>query len=190
MSAGELTKAGMLRNPNGAVISECGNYRYWLHRSWPIGIGWTVFVMLNPSTADADKDDPTIRRCIQFAKGFGSKGLIVVNLFAWRATDPRTLLGYRQDYVGPENHAYIVRACEIAAQHDVSEFGDISVSGRVICAWGTHRCATRERVMETMGWIDVAYGEAVCLGHTMNGAPKHPLYVRGDTPLERFKGPP
>ena len=73
----------------GAVISDCKRYRYRLWRIWNGSQSRLVFVMLNPSTADGEQDDPTIRKCVGFAERLGYGGIEVVNLFAWRATDPR-----------------------------------------------------------------------------------------------------
>ncbi len=189
MSVSELTRAALLHNDAGAVISECGRYRYWLHRRWMFGQGWTVFIILNPSTADAVFDDPTIRRCINFAKDFGSMGLIVVNLFAWRATDPRELLNDKIDATGPENHAYVVRACELAARHEDDGMGGMHIPGKVICAWGAHPTATPQQTKELMGWIDAAHGQAFCLGLTKSGLPRHPLYVAARTEIVPYDGP-
>ena len=104
-----------------AIISECGTYRYLLQRSWDVKLQAVCFIMLNPSTADAQVDDPTIRRCIGFAQRFGFGQLEVVNLFALRSTNPKKLLDH-QDPIGPENNEQIV-----AAAH---------VCNLTICAWG------------------------------------------------------
>jgi hypothetical protein len=92
-----------------AVISPCGRYRYRLDRRWADGpsIAW---IMLNPSTADSNTDDPTIRRIRAFSQAWGFGALTVVNLYAWRATDPRDLW-QAPGPVGPENDAYLVEAC-------------------------------------------------------------------------------
>jgi len=81
---------------NGAELSPCGQYRYVLWRDTGTGEGSVVFIMLNPSTADATTDDPTIRRCLGFARHWGYRTLVVVNLFALRATNPRMLLTHTQ----------------------------------------------------------------------------------------------
>lgn len=85
-----------------AIISECGKYRYSLSRIWDENKANVLFIMLNPSTADGDVDDPTIRRCIGFAKSWGYGGIYVGNLFAYRATDPKELLKV-ENPIGFEN---------------------------------------------------------------------------------------
>lgn len=190
MSASDLTRAALLHSNSGAVVSSDGKYRYWLHRRWSKGLGWMVFVMLNPSTADATKDDPTIRRCMKFAKDNGHEGVIVVNLFAWRETDPDNLLAQvhsDRDLVGPENHNYVTLAAELAAQHEVVD-GSMLTPGRIVCAWGAHKAATKDSVATVLGWIDAAaFGPTYCLGRTRNGSPRHPLFVPAQTKLERYQ---
>lgn len=185
MSASSLTEARLLHGATGAVISSCEQYRYWLHRSWLHGIGWTVFVMLNPSTADAAIDDPTIRRCIGFAKRLGSMGVIVVNLYGARSTDPDALWKLN-DPVGPENHAYIVLAAELAAQQHRDREGHQFVPGHVICAWGAHPIALNQQ-QTALGWIAAAGATPMCLGKTKMGHPRHPLYVPSIEPLIAFE---
>ncbi len=156
-----------------AVISECGTYRYQLEREW--NKAWkkrALFIMLNPSTADAEKDDPTIRRCINFANREGCTQLSVVNLFAYRSTDPKWLWG-APDPVGPENDAHI--------HHEILG------ADLVIAAWGANGLAGAAfprvlRVQEYAGSKPV-----LCLGMTKEGAPRHPLYIARDQPLESFK---
>ena len=105
-----------------AVISECGRYRYSLLREWNAGRPRLCIVMLNPSTADANKDDPTIRRCIGFARRDGYGSIVVVNVAAFRATKPKDML-MAADPVGPENDAALW-------------FGAMQ-SEAVLVAWGT-----------------------------------------------------
>lgn len=156
-----------------ASLSECGTYRYALRRRWaadPMTPALT-FVMLNPSTADATLDDPTIRRCIGFAKREGYGAVKVLNLYAFRATNPKALLTC-DDPVGPENDDYLDSAC-------------LATPGRVpvvVAAWGVH--ARPDRVAAVL-----ELGEGAdwrCLGTTKDGHPRHPLYVRGDQPLLPF----
>ena len=119
--------------------------------------------MLNPSTADAERDDPTIRRCMGFARGWGFGGVVVVNLFGLRSPDPAALLA-AADPVGPLNDAHVRRACRDA--------------GLVVAAWGAHR-SVGKRALE----IGPLLGEACCFGRTLGGDPRHPLYLRRDAPL-------
>ena len=154
-----------------AIISPCGRYRYRLHREWGEG-GECLFVMLNPSTADAEKDDPTIRRCIGFARQFGCGSLTVVNLYALRATHPRALFA-AIDPVGPENEAHILRALT-------------QPPALVIAAWGAHghRSVARQKFLLAAQRTE---NPVWCLGWTKDGAPRHPLYVRADALLVRLE---
>lgn len=153
-----------------AVISECQTYRYSLSRRWASGASMR-FVMLNPSTADATLDDPTIRRCIGFAKREGAAGLVVLNLYAYRATNPKALLTCT-DPVGPDNNAWLAAHLQAAALP-------------VVAAWGASARADRvRRVLDLVGDVDWR-----CLGTTKAGYPRHPLYVPGVQPLLPF-GPP
>lgn len=108
----------------GAFISECNLYRYWLTREWGEGGNLMAFVMLNPSTADANIDDPTIRRCVGFAKREGRNGIVVVNLFAGRATDPDEMFKMR-DPVGPDMYdSDTGKSLKPLHVEDVSEWTD------------------------------------------------------------------
>lgn len=163
--------------PRGeALFSPCGVYRYRLTRQID---GHSVqsartatFIMLNPSTADADQDDPTIRRCISFARSWGCPRLIVANIFAIRATDPKVMLAHNQP-VGPYNNVNIIAAAEQAK------------GGFVVCAWGAHG-AHRGRSAEVLAMLDAIGSRPMCLGTTASGQPRHPLYVKGSTELQRF----
>lgn len=153
---------------SSAVISDCGLYRYVLTRTWDACLPRISFVMLNPSTADANQDDPTIRRCMGFARDWGCGGIQVFNLFALRATNPNELHDV-DDPVGPHNDLFI-------REH---------IDQRIVAAWGvmgTYR--DRERhVLELLRRMPVT---VECLGVTKHGRPKHPLYVPAATKLERF----
>ncbi len=92
-----------------AGFSRCRRYRYWLRRSWDTTLPQCAFIGLNPSTADADTDDPTLRRCVDFAKQWGCGSLLLVNLFALRATDPRALTTV-PDPIGPRANIWLRRA--------------------------------------------------------------------------------
>lgn len=149
----------------GAIISDDGLYRYSLIREWDDGVGSLVIAGLNPSTADGKVDDPTIRREVAFARAWGMRKLVKVNLFAYRATDPLELQRFAGDIVGPDNDAWIRLAC------------DSSDVRRIIVAWGAWGDRYRGRVAAVLN----AIGRPVeCLSVTKSGQPKHPLYLRAD----------
>ena len=146
-----------------AVISACLRYRYLLTRQIGPGAGTATFIMLNPSTADATNDDPTIRRCIGFARQWECGHLAVLNLFAVRATDPADMKR-AEDPVGPENRDWFDKTLSAPEP------------GPVICAWGVHG-AHLGQDMTVLGWL-AGYGvEPLALGVTRDGHPKHPLYL-------------
>ncbi|GAB4384229.1 MAG: DUF1643 domain-containing protein [Phycisphaerales bacterium] len=143
-----------------ASFDRTRTYRYTLHRRWSPGPRRACFCLLNPSTADAHRNDPTVRRCIGFAQDWGFDALEVVNIFALRSTDPAALIRC-DDPVGPGNDRAIVRAARRA---------EICVLG-----WGAHgQLLDRgRRVLELLR----PYAEPLCLGLTAAGQPRHPLYL-------------
>lgn len=162
---------GLFGEESTATFSPCRTYRYALTRRWEEDDSDGVaFLMLNPSTADAMADDPTIRRCVGFAKTWGFGGLLVLNLFALRATDPKQLYGH-DDPVGPDNDAVIGGWLD-------------RLSGPVVAAWGVHG-AYRQRHAEVTDLVRAHGKQLMCLGATKDGHPKHPLYVAASTPLVR-----
>jgi len=167
----------------GAVISPCTYYRYRLWRTWspkpPL-----VFVMLNPSTADEHEDDPTIRKCMGFAERLGFGGIEVVNLFAWRATDPKELKcenGNVLGVIGPENDRFINLAVSLH-------------STTTVFAWGTHGQTHISRVIAVRDFVqrrlfELGATAPQCLGYTEKSAqPRHPLMLPYATPLQRYIG--
>ena len=148
-----------------AIITDCGKYRYALSRNWGAGEEFVCFIMLNPSTADAKKDDPTIRRCVSFARTWGYSNLEVVNLFAWRTPYTGDFRGVA-DPVGPDNSGYLLDA--------------MSRATIVIAAWGGLELA-RPRAQEVRQMAAQIRQRLYCLGVTKSGGPRHPLYVRGYT---------
>jgi hypothetical protein len=120
-----------------------------------------MFIGLNPSTADDQEDDPTVRRCIGFGRNWKFGGLILVNLFAYRSTDPAHLLD-AVDPIGPENDRQILENARAAA--------------RIVLAWGTGG-GFLDRDQHVLSLLRGGY----CLGTTKNGHPKHPLYLAGNT---------
>ena len=144
-----------------AILSSCKQYRYCLTRTWHTGKGTVLFIMLNPSTANAETDDPTIRRCIGFARKWGFQQLTVGNLFALRATNPQQIK-QAIDPVGPENDQHLIKM-------------SASADG-IITAWGT-RGSYLNRDSHV---LDLLPNTIEHLGLTKQGHPRHPLYVRAD----------
>lgn len=150
-----------------AVFDPTGAYRYQLWRQWNVGPvdGWRVaaFIMLNPSTADAEKDDPTVRRCIKYAQEWGYDALVVCNIFALRSTDPAKLYE-TLDPIGQDNDAHIADAVRNAAL--------------TVCAWGAHGSYMKR------GHDVYKNVKAITLPHylkmTLSGQPGHPLYLKGN----------
>lgn len=155
----------------GAYISPCGTYRYRLWRVWNVNLGLVCFVMLNPSTADEEADDPTIRRCIRFAKDWGFGGIEVVNLYAYRATDPAAL-SLAADPVGPSNDVEIVTAAT-GARLVVAAWGATRLKAGLD---GTGVARTALRIDQVVRLL-TRNGIVHALGVTATGAPRHPLYV-------------
>lgn len=143
-----------------AVISACGRYRYALTRRWASGDA-VLWVMLNPSTADAQRDDATIRRIVAYSRSWGFGAASVVNLYAYRATRPQDLFR-ADDPVGPDNDAQLIRA---AAQHAC-----------IVAAWGAH--ARAERIAAVLALPGMHRLAALAL--TASGQPRHPLYLPGN----------
>lgn len=157
-----------------ASISACGQYRYRLTRTWDSGACALPIVMLNPSIADAAIDDPTIGRCISFAKREGFGGIAVTNLFAFRASAPGDMKA-AEDPVGPDNNEVLAAAFADAAHLGIP----------VLAAWGTNG-EFQDRDAHVRDLARAAGARLVCLGRTTSGHPRHPLYVRGDHVLEDF----
>lgn len=157
----EDESGGMTRD---AVLSPCGSYRYKLTRRWGPGRK-CVFVMLNPSTANAEVDDPTIRRCIAFARSWGYAGLDVVNLFPFRATSTKVLKAARDPYGGDQSNYAILAACQ--------------GSELVVCAWGKDGNHLG-RARDVCWLLDQAGVQLHALKLNGDGTPAHPLYLKGD----------
>lgn len=166
----------MLTTPDtwktGATFSPCRRYRYRLWREWVDPTHRCAFVGLNPSTADETQDDPTMRRCIDFCKRWGFGAFDMLNLYAWRSTEPRGLLECGAELaLGPDNDAHIALVAGRAA--------------RVVMAWGQHdflgpsmveRAAKVEYLLAS---LITPSRELGTLGRNKNGKgqPRHPLYL-------------
>jgi hypothetical protein len=160
----------------GCILSDCEQYRYRLWRQWDRASPSLGFIMLNPSTADHQVNDPTITRCLQRAlAGRKYGGLEVVNLFPLRSTDPDGLLahsaplGDRPD----RNSGAIMDAIDRCSM--------------VICAWGAHKAAPAQAA-EILGTIRMCGRGGLLhhLGLNKDGSPKHPLYIAASTRPQRF----
>jgi hypothetical protein len=158
MVAKQAVTPTKIRPAGGAVFDSSRLYRYALWRRWNVFGPRLAFVMLNPSTADAVRDDPTIRRCLAFARSWGFGSLEIVNLFAYRAVQPAEL-EKASDPVGPENDAYLLEAARRARL--------------LVAGWGNHG-ALHGRDKAVMRLLD---NDLYCLGTTQLGQPRHPLYV-------------
>ena len=153
----------------GAVIT--GNYRYLLWREWNSSSNRTVsFIMLNPSRADAEINDPTITRCINFARSWGYGRLEVVNLFAYRTPHP-SLLKQAAEPIGRDNDGYVLESVER--------------SDRVILAWGNHG-AWRKQDLYVLQLLE-SYNHLYSLGITKQGCPRHPLYLRSTIKPHKYE---
>lgn len=141
-----------------ALISDDGIYRYWLRREWEPGGKSLLWVMFNPSTADAEVDDPTIKRCIKFSQSWGFNNLVVANLYAYRSSDPCAIWKCAATEArGPENKGWVTL---LASQAD-----------SIIVAWGNP--GGEHAPPGWLEWRKQPY--LYCIGTTKSGAPKHPL---------------
>lgn len=178
----------LFEKPAGAIID--GDYRYLLWRSWDsplLGVPTKplVWIMLNPSTADGEDDDPTLRRCVGFAKAWGYSRTIVVNLFAFRSPNPGDLIS-RCDPVGPRNDHYVQRA--------------IRAAPTVVAAWGSPQITQLGRLTSARADEVWASGlrdhvNVVCLGMAglstgKRPEPRHPLYMRKDLTPQPYRRAP
>ena len=150
------------------IFSPCREYRYSLWREWDMSDSrYAMFVGLNPSTADEVNDDPTIRRCIGFAKAWGFGALCMANAFAYRATDPKVMKAAAFP-IGGDNDRWL-KSCAAEA-------------GVIIAAWGVHG--------DHMGrdsQLKLLLPRLQHLGLTKHGHPKHPLYLRGNTTPQAWR---
>lgn len=150
-----------LLSTSSATYSDCENYRYSLRRTWDSNGMSVVFVMLNPSTATEVENDPTVERCERRARAMGFGAFEVVNIFAYRATDPKVMR----------------RASDpIGAQNDVAILAAANWADRVICAWGAHG-AHLGRGTQVADLLKNSGFSLYHFGLSQSGAPKHPLYI-------------
>lgn len=172
-----LSLDGVLRR---AWYSECEVYRYALLIQWDATRKPKCFVGLNPSTASELQDDPTIRRCIDYARRWDRGGLLMLNASAYRATDPKVMLAFKGDQIGPENLIGFLERMIVELE-----------TGPPVAAWGTNAkkirplgglmslCNRADELRVLMGYMD-------CLGFNSDGTPVHPLYQRADAMPKPF----
>ena len=148
-----------------AFLSECKKYRYSLTRIWDESKPKVMFVMLNPSTADGTQDDPTIRRCIGFAKSWGYGGMHVCNLFAYRATDPKELL--KVDNPFGDQNIWVTR--KLVEEVEI-----------VVCAWGNKPILDKFQNLSTFLLLHYCHEKQHYIEMSKDGIPKHPLYLKSN----------
>lgn len=157
-----------------ATFSTDQRYRYLLSIVWDDALPLCQFVGLNPSTADEMKDDPTVRRCKRFASSFGCGGLIMTNIFAYRATDPKDMIAFKMNGGNPIGETFAALNVNNQALIETSSMAKTKI---VIAAWGVHgRMDDRGRQVAAL----IGPEKLHCLGTTMGGYPKHPLYLKKD----------
>jgi hypothetical protein len=156
----------------GALLSEDGVYRYALWRPVPepYMTGEILWVMLNPSTADAERNDNTIRAIVRISRALGYPRLMVGNLYGFRARNPK-VMKRAADPIGPENDT-VLRILSARAR-------------TVVVAWGTHAVDPGRRA-DVLRILRAAHSTVHCLGTNAGGTPKHPLFLASATPLETF----
>lgn len=153
----------------GAVIE--GDHRFALFRSWADVPSWCMFVMLNPSIADHEQDDPTVRKCMGFARRWGCTGVVIVNLYTYRTPSPKALKA-----AGYPNHP----------DADVNLLWALQTTPSiVVCAWGRH--GQRGRAREVMKLLEGQGHRAAALRINKDGSPQHPLYVPYDVEPVEFR---
>jgi hypothetical protein len=165
-----------------AHFSPCRKYRYWLKIVWDASKPLQAFIGLNPSTADEKQDDPTVRRCIDFARRWGKGGLLMLNACAYRATDPKDMLD-QDDPIGPDNTIANLECWLVRFK-----------TGPPIAAWGKNlklvwmqeNDPSFPSKLNRADEMRIAMGPMDCLGTNADGTPKHPLYLKADTPPRPF----
>jgi hypothetical protein len=152
-----------------AMFSDCGRYRYCLRRDWgEVGAPFVLWVAMNPSTAEADVDDPTIRKEMHYTRQMGLTSFVKVNVMDLRATDPRRLLT-----MNPRSDLNVPFIAEMAGKAD-----------RIICAWGALKPPLRRYADDVV--MALRGHQLWCMGKTASGAPRHPLYLPNSAECVRW----
>ncbi len=153
-----------------ANLSSDLKHRFTLTRVWSKNDGIVAFIGLNPSTADSNEDDPTIRRCKRFARDWGYGGIVMLNLFSSRHTDPKELKTCSEPNISVSDY-YL--------------FDWVKEASLVVAAWGVHG-SFRERDSQVKRHLKYLAEQVYCLGKTKDGLPRHPLYVPASKQLEPY----
>jgi hypothetical protein len=161
-----------LESGSVAVFSKCRRYRLYLRRRWDPKLPHMSFIMLNPSTADAFKNDPTVLRCQVRATRLGFGSYSVANVFAFRSTQPNAITLPNVEPIGVRNDDWIQFAAEEASQ--------------VMVGWGNHG-NFNHRGDNVLGMLDEKGITLWCLGQNKGGSPVHPLYQAYEKPLRRYQ---
>lgn len=155
-----------------AVFSSCGRYRQVLTRQWDSHLPWIMFVGMNPSTADHDHDDPTVRKECAYARAWGYGGIIKCNVMDYRCTDPKGLLAPDVTPCSDQNLIHIRQQL-----HQVQH---------VIAAWGRLPPSLKTHAVAVESAVKSAGISMSCVGHNLDGSPKHPLYVKMNVKLSPY----
>lgn len=156
-----------------AVFSGDGRYRYWLAREWDASLPRIAWIMLNPSTADTRRNDPTVERVEGFSTRWGFGSYVVVNLYAFKATDPREMMRAENPAGLPLNADYLAEAMREPC---------------VMLAWGAHGGEWARQFAATIPLLRQGMTPAFVLGVNADGSPKHPLYLKGNTRPAEWRG--
>lgn len=187
-----------MKTERETIFSPCRKYRYTLWRDWMDDVMeleehrnnktamYVQFIGLNPSTADETLDDPTIRRCIDFAKRWGFGAMCMTNLFAFRATDPDVMKAAKLPIGEASFCAYNVGNMAFAERNDAHIYGVANGAGLIVAAWGNDG-SHLGRSSYVLDMLKRHKFSPHHLGLTQSGEPKHPLYLRSDTKPVPFK---
>ena len=157
---------------SSARFSSCGKYRQLLTRCWDPGLPSILFVAMNPSTADANFDDPTVRKECNYARQWGYGSLLKCNVMDYRCTDPKGLLSPGVSPVSQENLTVIA---------DTLDKVDV-----VVCAWGKLPKQLQQHARNVYSLLQRSNKKITCLGVNLDGSPKHPLYLKSNTTLKPY----
>lgn len=149
-------------------FSPCRRYRYSLKIVWDAALGIQMFIGCNPSTADEERDDPTVRRCIDYCRTWGKGGLLMANACAFRATDPDEMLA-ADEPIGEENTVQYLEHMAVNV-----------ASGLPVACWGRNIANVKVGMLTRHDELRIGMGPMVCLGKNQDGTPVHPLYQPKD----------